>query len=132
MNTLYYTITVIEDINNSHVGFWLFAIAAIILASLFALAISNAITCNDRIVASILWVCFMAYPFYDSYIKEYPRPKNEPVIATMVHSYESEIRSGKQLVSAEFVVYKVPEGEVSFRRTPGVVYSKEAVLYRQF
>lgn len=137
MNTLYYTTTVIEDINNSHLGFWLLAIAAIIPSIVAFLIYLETVytkisTSQSFVVPITTWIVLMMYPFYDSYIKEYPRPKNEPVVATLVHTYESEIRSGKQLVSAEFVIYKVPEGEVSFRRTSGVVYSKEAVLYHQF
>lgn len=132
MNTVWYTTSVIEDVNNSHIGFWLLAIAAIFLAMIFSIIINDTINVDSHVVTSILWVLIMAYPFYESYIKEYPRPNNEPVIATLVHTYESEIRSGKQLISTEFVIYKVPEGDVSFRRVTGVVYAKEVVLYRQF
>jgi hypothetical protein len=60
---------------------------------------------------------------------------NEPVIAEMVTTYDEnyEVRSGKssRMVMGNFVVYKVPEGEVVYQRHQGQVFPKIATLYKQ-
>jgi hypothetical protein len=58
------------------------------------------------------------------------QPKNEHVIAHKV-SYGSMLSSGKYPVREMYVVYKVPDGEVSFKMLEGTVYPDEAVLYRK-
>ena len=55
-----------------------------------------------------------------------------PVTGILVDQYtQQEYTTGKnkRLIDQAYVVYRVPEGEVSFRRGSGVVYPKEAVLY---
>ncbi len=59
-------------------------------------------------------------------------PLNQKVVGTLVQQYsQEEYTTGKhkQLINQGYVVYRVPEGEVSFRRGTGVVYPKNAILY---
>lgn len=138
MNYLQYTLAPVADINQSHSGFLILSLAAAIpsiLAYMFYLDMCGNkkwLFVRPSMVPVVVWVILMIYPFYDSYIKEYPVPKNEPIVAILVDGYTSDVQEGKVAVSAEFVTYKVPEGQVSFRRLIGMVYSSELILYRQF
>ena len=67
-------------------------------------------------------------------ITVYTRPKydNIQVVGTKVDQYEqTEMTTGKnkRQYMQGYVVYKVPEGEVSFRRNTGVVYPQQAIIY---
>lgn len=58
--------------------------------------------------------------------------ENIPVNGILVDQYaQQEYTTGKnkRLIDQAYIVYRVPEGEVSFRRGTGVVYPKEAILY---
>lgn len=58
--------------------------------------------------------------------------ENIRVTGILVNQYaQQEYTSGKskRLIDQAYVVYRVPEGEVSFRRETGVVYPKEALLF---
>lgn len=59
---------------------------------------------------------------------------NVPVEATLVSTYESNTieRMSKRNISvaSAFVTYMTPDGEVVFKRSEGIVYPKNAILYR--
>lgn len=78
------------------------------------------------VVLSIAYIiCFVGYANRTVY-------ENIPVTGVLVDQYaQQEYTSGKnkRLIDQAYVVYRVPEGEVSFRRETGVVYPKEALLF---
>lgn len=128
---MYYTLTQLADPNLSHVGFY--AIMGITL--LFSLVVffiglvDFGYTYKEASVFPICMTALVLFPTYhNSFNVKSPVPTNEPVTATLV-----ERTTGKYPhdVNVAYVIYKTPDGEVSFKRGQGHVYPKTAVLYRQ-
>jgi hypothetical protein len=131
---MYYTTEMLPDPNASHFGFYL----VLGLVLLFTIALFDN---SDReqffgelkfhapfsvAILTIVWLLSFA---------PVPMPLNEPVIAKMTTAFDEnyEVRSGKRssMVTGNFVVYKVPEGEVIYQRSPGQVFPSTAILYKQ-
>jgi hypothetical protein len=63
------------------------------------------------------------------------KPENKPVVAQLIKSEESLERTKLSKhrygdIPKMFVIYKVPEGEVTFPRHSGVVYPDSVILYK--
>ena len=132
-----YTITPLENPNDSHVGFWFLTVAVFCSFALINVARfdeTKDIRCKtfaEYFFCIILPIVLIAAAFHESYIKQLPVPTNIPVVGKLVGDYSQEEKSGKVMINVAYVVYSFPEGEVSFQRSSGVVYPKTATFYLQ-
>lgn len=134
-----YTTEMIADPNLSHVGFW-FVVGIITL--LFTPLTMDILEDPPKTSIDWFWVkafialyfAVIAFSAYQSFFRLVPVPLNKPVIATLVAEYESDERTGGKYPKnyiGQNVVYKTPDGTISFRRQNGVVYAEQVVLYKQ-
>lgn len=141
-----YSLQPFYDPNQDHFGFW-FVLIIVTIVFLCYLVLSRTMYEDERedrrpktIWAIITWtrayivipalLSILAFTAHVSW-KPVPGPSNTRVIGTLVDGYETVELSGKRQTSPTlFVMYRVPEGDVSFKRQPGVVYPKQAILYK--
>lgn len=134
---MYYTVTQLADPNLSHVGFYaITGIALMFSLVVFFIGIGELrYTYKEAAVFPICMLALVLLPTYHySFNVKSPVPTNEPVTATLVSGYETvERTTGKYPhdVNVAYVIYKTPDGEVSFKRDQGNIYPKSAILYRQ-
>ncbi len=115
--------------------FFILSAIGIILGGLIAIVISSEFDArfksyNFVIHWSIVGVIVLVISIF-GYTNQ-TKHDNIKVIGTRVDQYEQvEMTSGKtkRAYLQGYVVYKVPEGEVSFRRSTGVVYPQYAIIY---
>lgn len=134
---MHYTLTQLADPNLSHSGFYVI-MGITFLFSLVVFFIGVAEFGYTYKEASAFPICMVALLFLAAYHNSFnvksPVPTNEPVTATLVSGYETvERTTGKYPhdVNVAYVIYKTPDGEVSFKREQGKIYPKSAILYRQ-
>lgn len=141
-----YSFTPYPNPNQDHVGFWMvFTITIIVVLCYLALVrgmyeVDQAYRRPKTLLETVFWtkahivipaaVLILNIAAYNSW-KPVPEPSNTQVIGTLVDGYETVVSSGKRQNSpAMFIIYQVPEGEVSFRRQSGVVYPQRVILYK--
>ncbi len=128
-----------RDLSLSH----LFAVLFCLLTIAMALAyVYIGYTRRGNIAKWVSVVTFVV-PFiaaalmvYDTWFATHGKPANTQVTATLVGNEETQVyekvaKHRSEYVPAMFVIYRVPEGEVSFPRVSGYVYPKEVILYRK-
>lgn len=132
---MYYTTEILSDPNATHFGFYL-VIGAVIIFNLVVLLIDGIdIYFHEFKYHFPFWLVTLCLTAYFSFSPQ-PVPLNEPVVAELMTSFDEDyrVRNGKRstIVTGNFVVYKVPEGEVIYRRSSGEVFPKTATLYKQY
>ncbi len=131
-----YTTQIIANPNDSNTGFWLvFFICSLIFCLVF-IATEDDDEYTRNIVRAFFFLIGSAVCLYVGYEsrKELPVPLNQPTEAYMVGHFESNERtSGKYPKDyiAQNVVYRTPDGDISFKRKDGVVYAPKVILYKQ-
>lgn len=130
-----YTFAQLANENNTHTGFYIILVFVGLCVALALLAIADDSDARWREVLQVFGgaLLVLVYPFYLSFLKEVPVPRNEAVTATLVEnaSWNRAESCGKySTCDYSYVVYMTPEGEVSFRRGQGIVYPKTAILYK--
>lgn len=134
-----YTTVPLIDPNTVHTGFWLLFAMFFLIAAFCAAATIEVTDAEGKSIGKIVLVhigiftALMAYPFYDSFIYQRPIPKNEPVTAHKVmFDSTTAMTSGKypKQYIAGIVIYKTPDGEVTFKTHDGMVYPDTVVLYK--
>lgn len=132
---MYYTTEMLADPNTTHVGFYV-TIGFIVMFNMVMLAADGI----ERYLREFkyhfpFWLVVLCIIAHFSFSQQ-PVPLNEPVVAELITSFDEdfEVRNGKRstIVTGNFVVYKVPEGEVIYRRSSGKVFPKTATLYKQY
>jgi len=132
---MYYTTEILADPNASHVGFYIVIAATIILNLMFLVGDGIERYLREFKYHFPFWLVVLCITAYFSFSQQ-PVPLNEPVVAELITSFDKdyEVRNGKRstIATGNFVVYKVPEGEVIYQRKSGQVYPKTATLYKQY
>lgn len=137
-----YTTYPLVNTADNHTGFYLlFVLVPILIAVTRYLYLKDKrdnklgsdaiVACNSVYVVGILMLVCVGYLSWT--IGD--RPKNEQVIADLVRGVEiiepTVVSKGRvEAIPVMFVIYKTPEGDVSFRRKEGYVYPTRVVLYK--
>lgn len=123
------------DTLNSHAGFVLIAMFVCIILLIWWAATNR----PNHSFFILLYILIMAYPAYESWhsgeIKVY---KNEVITAELTgfwgENHKETQKSGKTTnvidVHNQFVMYKTPDGIISFKMNPNTPYPEKAILYR--
>jgi hypothetical protein len=137
-----YTFTPIPPVDtiNSHAGFYILAVfIGFIILVWWAFTVEAAGRRINHSFFILMYILIMAYPAYYSWhsgeIKVY---KNEVITAELTgfwgENHQENVREGKNNrvidVHNQFVMYKTPDGIISFKMNPNTPYPEKAILYR--
>ena len=88
---------------------------------------------TTKVIVHVLFWVMLSTSIYRLLFVEYPRPLNEPVIATLINEHTFSDNDGPKGRRQDHsrVVYLLPEGEIAYARAVGVLYPEQALLYRQ-
>ena len=121
------------DHTESNIGFYLTCSALLIL---FIFAFADVNWKWKRFPKEVIAIILVVLPisgFLSFTNFGYEKPKNEKVVGVLIGGYSTESRNMKTHTTSytNYVTYRVPEGEVSFKRAPGQLYPERAILYRK-
>lgn len=127
-----YTLQPVADLTNYHGGFVVWLIIAVIIV------VASVAFFEDYLPVTVVVACFcIAMTFHVGYRSfynpGYTPPKNEKVIGELVGDYGVMRNTGgktNRTYIQPYVVYRVPEGEVSFPRSEGALYPNRAIIYK--
>lgn len=128
-----YTFHPIVNLANSRMGFYIVVVSVIIVLLLIQLAKWGDQDDKDMFFHIVLTISafLVALTSHQSWADK--PPKNEQVIATKVKETENIATStgkDKSTFPVMHVIYKTPDGEVSFRKRDGAIYPDKAILYK--
>lgn len=135
MNTITYNMVPVLGDYYSNTGFWF-----ITGVSLLLYIAGYLIQCFDEGSIKPNWGSVIMIPIfsiiigitaYNSFGKG-ELCENQPVVAELLDkTYTAHYRSGKySSVVDTHVIYKTPDGEVTYRRESGKIYPQQATLYK--
>lgn len=123
------------DMTNTHVGFYIILMMAVVLVGAFMLLYLNREMRGGT--ASVLSLCvgLVLYTAYgESYGGKYIPPKNEQVVGEYVGVVAEGYRESSGKTKADhhyfYVTYRVPEGLVTIAAQPGSAFPQRAILYK--
>jgi hypothetical protein len=134
---MHYTTVPMADPNLVHDGFFAISVALAVVVTV-AWVLSYVLDKTDLLLNKgtyakwTVGICaaLLLFPFYHSFVKYFPAPKNEPVEAVRVDVHEAKT-SGKYPTMASNVLYETPDGVISFPMGSGFAWPSKVILYRQ-
>lgn len=136
-----YTITPLPIIDNlhNHDGLMVIGVATLFLILVVWAYRASANQKTYFANYALAYIVIMGYPAYISFTTgEIITPKNEVIIAELQgfwgENHKETRQSGKTYTTVDvhnqFVVYKTPDGNISFKMHPNTPYPEKAILYR--
>lgn len=121
------------DHTDSHIGFY---VTCCVLFVLFIFAFADVNWKWRRFPKEVITIILVVLPisgFLSFTDYGYEKPRNEQVIGVLIGEYTTEVYYNKPRRTSytNYVTYRVPEGEISFQRAPGVLYPERAILYKK-
>lgn len=135
MNTITYNMAPVLGDYHSQLGFWLVtgvSLLLYIIGYLIQYFDEGSIKPNLGSVIMIpIFSIIIGITAYNSFGKG-QLCENQPVIAELIDkTYAETYRSGKySSVIDTHVIYKTPDGEVTYQRSNGTIYPQQATLYK--
>lgn len=135
MNTITYNMTPVLGDYYSNAGFWFifgfvvffYAVNYLLVSSIEGDYTPSALS----YIFAVISVTIIGIAGFNSFGKG-ELCENQPVIAELIDkTYVETYRTGKySSVIDTHVIYKTPDGEVTYRRSNGTIYSQQATLYK--